>query len=204
FLNQLKETSELLSEAEKTKNEANIQAAQKSIDAEKDAYLSKDKKAHQIRLDKLKKVIADQKAKEKAEKEKKAKEEKAKVEAAQTQVEVVAGTEAETQVSAETTESQPEVAQQAGSEATVVTPDVAAAPATEEPQYQAPAETQVEQASVQAIPTPETPTVQPPVAQASSGSQLKGNGGSYTEEDVDQLNRWGQEAAKSDWSAFYK
>uniref|UniRef100_UPI00359CB412 hypothetical protein n=1 Tax=Enterococcus faecalis TaxID=1351 RepID=UPI00359CB412 len=209
-LDLVKKTDQLLKQAEKTKKDSDIQAAQKSIDAEKDAYLSKDKKAHQIRLDKLKKTIADQKAKEKAEKEKKAKEEKAKAEAAQTQVEVAA--EAETQVSAETTVSQSEVAQQAEAQPvvtetpTVVTPDVAPAStsAAEEPQYQAPAATQVEQAPVQATPTPETPTVQPPVAQASSGSQLKGNGGPYTEEDVDQLTRWEQEAAKSDWSAFYK
>uniref|UniRef100_UPI00359C15D4 hypothetical protein n=1 Tax=Enterococcus faecalis TaxID=1351 RepID=UPI00359C15D4 len=77
FLNQIKETSELLNKAEKTKKASDIQAVQKSIDAEKDAYLSKDKKAHQVRLDKLKKSIADEKAKkeakEKAEKERQTK-----------------------------------------------------------------------------------------------------------------------------------
>ncbi|HBI2075885.1 TPA: hypothetical protein I0H43_RS03195 [Enterococcus faecalis] len=195
FINQLKETSELLSKSEKTKNEANIQAAQKSIDAEKDAYLSKDKKAHQIRLDKLKKAIADQKAK--AEKEKKAKEEKAKVEAAQTQVEVAA--EAETQVSAEATASQPEV-QPVGTETpTVVTPDVVPTPAAEVPQYQVPEEPQaIEQAPVQATPTSgyidkeHTPGFRPGVDRP------------FNEEDVERMTRGEQEDAKSDWSAFYK
>ncbi|WP_221677542.1 hypothetical protein [Enterococcus faecalis] len=79
FLGLIKKTDQLIATAEKSKKDADIKAAQKSIDSEKDAYLAKDKKAQQTRLDKLKKSIEEQKKKD-ADK-KKADEEKAKNEA---------------------------------------------------------------------------------------------------------------------------
>lgn len=83
FLNLIKKTDQLLSTAEKSKKDSDIKAAQNSIDSEKDKYLEKDKQAHQARLDKLKKAVADKQAKEKAEKDKqdKAKAEQEKSEA---------------------------------------------------------------------------------------------------------------------------
>ncbi|MCQ4859168.1 hypothetical protein NE691_11580 [Enterococcus faecalis] len=80
FLDLIKKTDQLLATAEKSKKDSDIKAAQKSIDSEKDAYLAKDKKAQQTRLDKLKKSIEEQKKKE-AENKKKAAEDKAKQEA---------------------------------------------------------------------------------------------------------------------------
>lgn len=70
FLDLIKKTDQLLTTAEKSKKDSDIKAAQNSINEEKDTYLKKDREAHQKRLDKLKKVIKEQKAKEKSEKEK--------------------------------------------------------------------------------------------------------------------------------------
>ena len=69
FLAQLKQTGQFLDQAEKKKTDDAIAAAQKAIDAEKDPYLANDKKAHQERLDKLKKAVAEEKAKAKAKEE---------------------------------------------------------------------------------------------------------------------------------------
>ncbi|EGO7986222.1 hypothetical protein FEW53_002349 [Enterococcus faecalis] len=63
FLGLIKKTDQLIATAEKSKKDADIKVAQKSIDSEKDAYLAKDKKAQQTRLDKLKKSIEEQKKK---------------------------------------------------------------------------------------------------------------------------------------------
>lgn len=63
FLGLIKKTDQLIATAEKTKKDADIKTAQKSIDSEKDEYLKKDKEAHQKRLDKLKKSIEEQKKK---------------------------------------------------------------------------------------------------------------------------------------------
>jgi hypothetical protein len=87
FLSQIKETNKLIDTAEKSKKDDDVKAAQTAIDGEKDDYLEKDKKAHQERLDKIKKSISDQKAKaekeKKAAEDKKAADEKAKAEAEQ-------------------------------------------------------------------------------------------------------------------------
>ncbi|HBI1794995.1 TPA: hypothetical protein I0F94_RS14175, partial [Enterococcus faecalis] len=72
---------------ENSKKESDIQAAQNSINEEKDEYLKKDKEAHQKRLDKLKQAIKEQKDKESKEKEKKAEESKNKEESKTTQEE---------------------------------------------------------------------------------------------------------------------
>lgn len=79
FLALIKKTDQLLSIAEKSKKDSDVKVAQESIDSEKDVYLVKDKKSHQIRLDKLKKSIEEQKKKE-TEKKKKSVEDKAKQE----------------------------------------------------------------------------------------------------------------------------
>ncbi len=70
FLDLIKKIDQLLTTAEKSKKDSDIKAVQNSINEEKDTYLKKDREAHQKRLDKLKKVIKEQKAKEKSEKEK--------------------------------------------------------------------------------------------------------------------------------------
>lgn len=83
YLDLIKKTDQLIAIAEKSKKDSDIQAAQNSINEEKDEYLKKDKEAHQKRLDKLKQAIKEQKdkeSKEKAEKEKKAEEAKDKEE----------------------------------------------------------------------------------------------------------------------------
>ena len=88
YLDLIKKTDQLIAIAEKSKKDSDIQAAQNSINEEKDEYLKKDKEAHQKRLDKLKQDIKEQKdkeSKEKAEKEKKA--EKNKEESKTTQAE---------------------------------------------------------------------------------------------------------------------
>ncbi|MEB8146448.1 hypothetical protein [Enterococcus faecalis] len=90
YLDLIKKTDQLIAIAEKTKKDSDIQAAQNSINEEKDEYLKKDKEAHQKRLDKLKHAIKEQKdkeSKEKAEKEKKAEESKNKEESKTTQEE---------------------------------------------------------------------------------------------------------------------
>ncbi|EPE2274797.1 hypothetical protein ACSG6T_002656 [Enterococcus faecalis] len=90
YLGLIKKTDQLIATAENSKKESDIQAAQNSINEEKDEYLKKDKEAHQKRLDKLKQAIKEQKdkeSKEKAEKEKKAEEAKNKEESKTTQEE---------------------------------------------------------------------------------------------------------------------
>lgn len=90
YLDLIKKTDQLIAIAEKSKKDSDIQAAQNSINEEKDEYLKKDKEAHQKRLDKLKQAIKEQKdkeSKEKAEKEKKAEESKNKEESKATQEE---------------------------------------------------------------------------------------------------------------------
>ncbi|MDN4125437.1 hypothetical protein L2W01_13575 [Staphylococcus aureus] len=90
YLDLIKKTDQLIATAENSKKESDIQAAQNSINEEKDEYLKKDKEAHQKRLDKLKQAIKEQKdkeSKEKAEKEKKAEETKDKEESKTTQEE---------------------------------------------------------------------------------------------------------------------
>lgn len=197
FLDLIKKTDGSLAKAEKTKADTDIQSAQKSIDEEKDPYLSKDKKAHQIRLDKLKKLIADQKAKEKAEKEK---EEKTSAEVAQ--VEGATVTEPETQ--AQAVVQQPEIASQsdvqpAEAPEVVATPETPVVSQENEASYQAPA---TPQAPVQTAPAPQTPTYQPPVAQApaSRPNNVPGRPSQTQEE----LNQGAKEDATSDWSEFYK
>ncbi|WP_242690914.1 hypothetical protein [Enterococcus faecalis] len=199
FLDLIKKTDGSLAKAEKTKADTDIQSAQKSIDEEKDPYLSKDKKAHQIRLDKLKKSIADQKAKEKAEKEK---EEKTSAEVAQ--VEGATVTEPETQTQAQAVVQQPEIASQsdvqpAEAPEVVATPETPVVSQENEASYQAPA---TPQAPVQTAPAPQTPTYQPPVAQApaSRPNNVPGRPSQTQEE----LNQGAKEDAISDWSEFYK
>lgn len=68
FLDLIKKTDQLLTTAEKSKKDSDIKAVQNSINEEKDTYLKKDREAHQKRLDKLKKVIKEQKVKEKVQK----------------------------------------------------------------------------------------------------------------------------------------
>lgn len=90
YLDLIKKTDQLIEIAEKSKKDSDIQAAQNSINEEKDEYLKKDKEAHQKRLDKLKQAIKERKdkeSKEKAEKEKKAEESKNKEESKTTQEE---------------------------------------------------------------------------------------------------------------------
>ncbi|EJW9248779.1 hypothetical protein OC441_002377 [Enterococcus faecalis] len=87
YLGLIKKTDQLIATAENSKKESDIQAAQNSINEEKDEYLKKDKEAHQKRLDKLKQAIKEQKDKESKEKEKKAEESKKKEESKTTQEE---------------------------------------------------------------------------------------------------------------------
>ncbi|EGO7565916.1 hypothetical protein [Enterococcus faecalis] len=87
YLDLIKKTDQLIATAENSKKESDIQAAQNSINEEKDEYLKKDKEAHQKRLDKLKQAIKEQKDKESKEKEKKAEESKNKEESKTTQEE---------------------------------------------------------------------------------------------------------------------
>ncbi|EKJ3581456.1 TPA: hypothetical protein ACN1ND_002710 [Enterococcus faecalis] len=87
YLDLIKKTDQLIATAENSKKESDIQAAQNSINEEKDEYLKKDKEAHQKRLDKLKQAIKEQKYKESKEKEKKAEESKNKEESKTTQEE---------------------------------------------------------------------------------------------------------------------
>ncbi len=87
YLDLIKKTDQLIATAENSKKESDIQAAQNSINEEKDEYLKKDKEAHQKRLDKLKQAIKEQKDKESKEKEKKAEESKNKEESKITQEE---------------------------------------------------------------------------------------------------------------------
>ena len=195
FLAQVKKTNDLLTKAEKTKADVDIQNAQKSINEEKDEYLSKDKKAHQTRLDKLKKEIADEKAKkEKEAKEKQAQEEQAKQEA------VAQAQQAETQQV--DVQAQETVAPQAETpQAQASVPEVAQAPTqvAEAPQaqYQAPATQQaVEQAPVQAQPQPQAPTQTP--SRKPWGSNPDG---SATQAELDKA---AQEASNADWSEFFK
>ncbi|MDT2225175.1 hypothetical protein [Enterococcus faecalis] len=191
FLAQVKKTNDLLTKAEKTKADVDIQNAQKSINEEKDEYLSKDKKAHQTRLDKLKKEIADEKAKkEKEAKEKQAQEEQAKQEAvaqAQQAESQQADVQAQETAQAETPQAQasvPEVAQ--------APTQVAEAP---QAQYQAPATQQaVEQAPVQVQP-------QAPVQAQPSQSTTSDGHGKLTQEELDKA---AQEASQQDWSEFFK
>lgn len=56
----IKKTDQLIATAERTKKDEDIRKAQKSIDEEKGSYLAKDKKAHQERLNKLKKERSTQ------------------------------------------------------------------------------------------------------------------------------------------------
>lgn len=197
FLAQVKKTNDLLTKAEKTKADVDIQNTQKSINEEKDEYLSKDKKAHQTRLDKLKKEIADEKAKkEKEAKEKQAQEEQAKQEA------VAQAQQAETQQV--DVQAQETVAPQAETpQAQASVPEVAQAPTqvAEAPQaqYQAPATQQaVEQAPVQAQPQPQAPTQTP--SRPYPDSYYRPDG-SLTQEAGNKLE---QEASQQDWSEFFK
>ncbi|EGO7933216.1 hypothetical protein [Enterococcus sp. DIV0682] len=199
FLAQVKKTNDLLTKAEKTKADVDIQNAQKSINEEKDEYLSKDKKAHQTRLDKLKKEIADEKAKkEKEAKEKEAQEEQAKQEAvAQTQAQQAESQQADMQAQ-ETAVPQVETPQAQAS-----VPEVAQAPTqvAEAPQaqYQAPATQQaVEQAPVQAQSQPQAPTQTP--SRPYPDSYYRPDG-SLTQ---DAMNKLEQEASNADWSEFFK
>ncbi|MCF0231061.1 MAG: hypothetical protein HUJ63_02050, partial [Enterococcus sp.] len=187
FLAQVKKTNDLLTKAEKTKADVDIQNAQKSINEEKDEYLSKDKKAHQTRLDKLKKEIADEKAKkEKEAKEKQAQEEQAKQEA------VAQAQQAETQQV--DVQAQETVAPQAETPQAQAPTQVAEAP---QAQYQAPATQQaVEQAPVQAQPQPQAPTQTP--SRKPWGSNPDG---SATQAELDKA---AQEASNADWSEFFK
>ncbi len=195
FLAQVKKTNDLLTKAEKTKADVDIQNAQKSINEEKDEYLSKDKKAHQTRLDKLKKEIADEKAKkEKEAKEKQAQEEQSKQEA------VAQAQQAETQQV--DVQAQETVAPQAETpQAQASVPEVAQAPTqvAEAPQaqYQAPATQQaVEQAPVQTQSQSQAPTQTP-----SSKPWGSNPDGSATQ---DELNKDAEEASNADWSDFFK
>lgn len=197
FLEQVKKTNDLLTKAEKTKADVDIQNAQKSINEEKDEYLSKDKKAHQTRLDKLKKEIADEKAKkEKEAKEKQAQEEQAKQEA------VAQAQQAETQQV--DVQAQETVAPQAETpQAQASVPEVAQAPTqvAEAPQaqYQAPATQQaVEQAPVQAQPQPQAPTQTP--SRPYPDSYYRPDG-SFTQEAMDKIS---EEQSQADWSEFFK
>ncbi|MGC3749171.1 hypothetical protein ACPTKN_14150 [Enterococcus faecalis] len=160
LLKQVEHTEELLVIVEKTKAEKDIDLAQKSIDSETDKYLEKDKKDQQKRLDELKKVISEQKAKEKAEKEKQAKakaeQEKAKAEAqAKQEIPAVEAPEAQGQepTSAPAPQQPVEQAPQEGEQTPVdnapyVAPEApvqAEVPQYQEPsqpQYQAPAQPQ--------------------------------------------------------------
>lgn len=193
FLAQVKKTNDLLTKTEKTKADVDIQNAQKSINEEKDEYLSKDKKAHQTRLDKLKKEIADEKAKkEKEAKEKQAQEEQAKQEAV-AQAQQAESQQADVQAQ--------ETAQVETPQAQASVPEVAQAPAqvaeVPQAQYQAPATQQaVEQAPVQAQPQPQAPTQTP-----SSKPWGSNPDGSATQ---DELNKDAEEASNADWSEFFK
>lgn len=195
FLAQVKKTNDLLTKAEKTKADVDIQNAQKSINEEKDEYLSKDKKAHQTRLDKVKKEIADEKAKkEKEAKEKQVQEEQSKQEA------VAQAQQAETQ-QADVQAQETAVPQAETPQAQASVPEVAQAPTqvAEAPQaqYQAPATQQaVEQAPVQAQPQPQAPTQTP-----SSKPWGSNPDGSATQ---DELNKDAEEASNADWSEFFK
>lgn len=197
FLAQVKKTNDLLTKAEKTKADVDIQNTQKSINEEKDEYLSKDKKAHQTRLDKLKKEIADEKAKkEKEAKEKQAQEEQAKQEA------VAQAQQAESQ-QADVQAQETAVPQVETPQAQASVPEVAQAPAqvAEAPQaqYQAPATQQaVEQAPVQAQPQPQAPTQTP--SRPYPDSYYRPDG-SLTQEAGDKL---AEEASQQDWSEFFK
>lgn len=191
FLAQVKKTNDLLTKAEKTKADVDIQNAQKSINEEKDEYLSKDKKAHQTRLDKLKKEIADEKAKkEKEAKEKQAQEEQSKQEA------VAQAQQAETQQAdvqaQETAQAETPQAQASVPEVVQAPTQVAEAP---QAQYQAPATQQaVEQAPVQTQP-------QAPVQAQPSQSTTSDGHGKLTQEELDKA---AQEASQQDWSEFFK
>jgi hypothetical protein len=85
FIDQVNSTIKLIIAAEKSKNQTDVDKAQKAIDGETDQYLANDKKAHQERLNKVKAAIQDKKAKEeqakKAAEEKKKEEEKKAAEA---------------------------------------------------------------------------------------------------------------------------
>ena len=197
FLAQVKKTNDLLTKAEKTKADVDIQNAQKSINEEKDEYLSKDKKAHQTRLDKLKKEIADEKAKkEKEAKEKQAQEEQAKQEAvAQTQAQQAESQQADVQAQ-ETAQAQTPQAQASVPEVAQAPTQVAEAP---QAQYQAPATQQaVEQAPVQTQPQPQAPTQTP--SRPYPDSYYRPDG-SLTQ---DAMNKLEQEASNADWSEFFK
>lgn len=198
FLGLIKKTDQLLATAEKSKKDSDIKAAQNSIDAEKDKYLEKDKKAHQTRLDKLKKAIADKKAKEKAEKDKQAKtkaeQEKAKAEAqVKQETPAVETPEAQEQepTPAPTPQQPVEQAPQEGEQTPVDnTPYVAPeAPAQAEvPQYQAP--------------TPQ-PSPAQPQAPAQGQPNQPATGGGRGELSQEELNQAEKDASTADWSEFF-
>ncbi|HGC5945052.1 TPA: hypothetical protein ACIZC1_002551 [Enterococcus faecalis] len=186
LLKQVKTTEELLTIAEKTKKESDLHAAQKSIDGEKDPYLEKDKKAHQARLDQLKKAISAQKAKEQAEKDKQAKA-KAEQEAAQQEQAPVAKQdsgpaqatpEEATPAVASAPNTTPEVGNE-GAQANVPSYEV---PAPEVPQYQAPA------AQTPVAPTPEQPA-QSQAPQVQQPTQPVQPPKEWTQEDMDHAER---------------
>ncbi|WPH48355.1 hypothetical protein SHT67_14345 (plasmid) [Enterococcus faecalis] len=191
FLDLIKKTDQLLVTAEKTKKDSDIQAAQNSINNEKDDYLKKDKTAHQQRLDKLKKSIADEKAK--ADAKKKAEQEKAQAEAEAKKQEAAAAAQAQANTqTAEATQQVPDQQAQAPETAqgNVATYEAPQAPAAEVPQYQAPAPQQpVEQ--VPAQPQPQQPAPAPQPQQPSTG----GGRGVMTQE---ELNQAAEEASQMD------
>ncbi|NSM92232.1 hypothetical protein HRD98_03680 [Enterococcus faecalis] len=191
LLEQVKQTDQLLVTAEKTKRDKDISNAQKSIDDEKDKYLEKDKKAHQTRLDKLKKAISDKKAKEKAEQDK-AKAEQEKAEAQAKQETSAVGTPEGQEYTPAPTPQQPveqapapvETPQEGEQTPVDNTPYVEPAPA-EVPQYQAP--------------TPQPASAQPQTA-APQQPATGGGRGIMTQEEMDKAE---EEASKSDWSEFF-
>ncbi|EOV3185239.1 hypothetical protein ACOMX4_002500 [Enterococcus faecalis] len=201
FLNLIKKTDQLLSTAEKSKKDSDIKAAQNSIDSEKDKYLEKDKQAHQVRLDKLKKAVADKQAKEKAEKDKqdKAKAEQEKAEA-QTKQEPSAFETPEGQESTPTPTPQQPVEQ---APAPVETPQEGEqTPVDNGAIYVAPeAPTQAE------VPQYQAPTPQPAPAQPQAPAQGQPNqpatGGGRGELSQEELNQAEKDASTADWSEFF-
>lgn len=203
LLTLIKKTDELLVKAEKTKKASDIQAAQKSIDAEKDAYLSKDKKAHQARLDKLKKSIADEKVKKEA-KEKAEKERQNKQQVEQTEHVSQTGN-VEKQVREE--ESSVGVTPEETPTTSNVVETTGGTPVVEQatPEVTEPAPTNNEAFATEPVTTsnvtPEVPnTPAPPVQQPSVSNSNKGT----YEDSQEQLNAWSEETSQMDVSDLYK
>ncbi|MGC3749027.1 hypothetical protein ACPTKN_13385 [Enterococcus faecalis] len=203
FLDLIKKTDQLLATAEKSKKDSDIKAAQNSIDSEKDKYLEKDKKAHQARLDKLKKAITDKKAKEKAEKDKQDKA-KAEQEKAQAEAQVQAKQE---MPDVETPQGQePTTSQQPVEQATVPVETLQEGeqtPVDNGAIYVAPeAPTQAEVPEYQA-PTPQPAPSQPQAPAQGQPNQPATGGGGHGVMTQEEGNKAAEEASHSDWSEFF-